>query len=215
MTTEGYEISRIKLVWALPVFILLVVAVVSWQWIDDSSSTTQAESPLLSTAVSQSDYYLEDFEIINISITSNDTGGNKSSAGRRLKLTGRTLSHHHLEGYSTLENPVVQLQNENDDYWMATARRGNVSAEFDVLDLEGAVKLTNNSPADVNNDDSIKIDTESLTIDTSQRTVETDVEVRVLGNGWQYTANSMSALIDDGRLSFQSGVEATFESPNR
>jgi len=180
------------------------------------TNATQTESPLLTTAVSQSDYYLEDFEIINISITSKDgAGGNNSSTSRRLKLTGRTLSHHHLEGYSTLENPVVQLQNENDDYWMATARRGNVSAEFDVLDLEGAVKLTNSSPTDVSNDDSIKIDTESLTIDTSQRTVETNDEVQVQGQGWQYKANSMSALIDDGRLSFQSGVEATFESPNR
>jgi len=219
MKIEGNEIYRLKLAWALPVFILLVIAVVSWQWIDDRNVTTQTDAPI-NMAASQSDYYLEDFEIINISNASgaiSDAGNANDSAdrkSRRLKLTGKSLSHNHIEGVSTLDNPVVVMRNENDDYWLASARSGNVSAEFDVLDLNGNVELTNSGPMNADNSDSIKIDTESLTIDTSQQVVETNDVVQVTGRGWHYKANSMNAEINNGRLSFQSGVEATFVSPN-
>lgn len=219
MKIEGNEIYRLKLAWALPVFILLVIAVVSWQWIDDRNVVTQADEPI-NMAVSQSDYYLENFEIINISNTTGvttgagDTNDNESLKSRRLKLTGKSLSHNHVKGISTLDHPVVVMRSENDDYWLASARSGNVSAEFDVLDLNGNVELTNHGPMNADNSDSIRIDTESLTIDTSQQIVETNEVVQVTGRGWNYNANSMNAEINNGRLSFQSGVEATFVSPN-
>ena len=205
-------------------FVLLVVAVVSWQWLDDTSVTSLPDNESVDMAESQSDYYLEDFEIINVQNAENnadtDLINDSGNAARRVTITGKSLSHHYINGNSILDNPTVVLRTESDEYWQASASSGNVSAEFDVLDLQGAVELSHHKPgadkliSNSTTDASITVDTESLTIDTSQGIIQTDDAVAVNGQGWEYTANSMRAEVDNGTLSFQSGVEATFANPD-
>jgi len=199
-----------KLSRALLIFALMVIAVVSWQWIDDRNVSSQTAPGSIEMAENQSDYYLRNFEIINIS----NGGAGNAQQRRRLKVTGKTLSHHYIEGYSVLDNPTVLLETESDEYWLASARSGRISAEFDVLDLLGTVKLTHNKPNGTADAAIIKVDTETLNIDTGRRIIETMDPVTVNGQGWNYKANSMRAEIDDGRLSFESGVEAKFVTPN-
>ncbi len=190
------------------IFTLLVIAVISWQWIDDSGVEPTAQNDTIEMAENQSDYYLEDFEIINISNHSNSTNGNAN--GRYLKLTGKSLSHHYLEGYSGIEQPSVQLRTKGDELWEANAQSGRVSAEFDVLNLQGQVELTHNR---TQGKPPIAVDTDSITIDNTARVIDTKDTVKVKGGNWNYKANGMRAEIDTGVLSFTSGVEAQFAIP--
>ena len=210
----------VKLGRALLVFALLVVAVVSWQWIDDREVTQQTESGSIEMAENESDYYLEAFEITNVH---NRKSADGSNTGRQLTITGDSLSHHFRDGNSTLDNPLVTLRTEDGDYWLASASKGNVSAEFDVLDLYGAVVLNQyklqagsvrSSCKPTDNPAAVTIDTESLTIDTGERIIQTNDLVTVNGNGWKYRASSMRAEVDKGTLSLTSGVEARFANPN-
>lgn len=202
---------------SLLIFALLVFAVVSWQWIDDRDAEPQTANDPIQMAETQSDYYLENFEIINISNKTNTapiTTENQPGlpADRQLKITGQTLSHHFIEGYSEIQNPIVSLRSKDNGQWHARASSGTVSANFDVLDLLGNVELTHNRSADSSQ---ITVDTNSLSIDTGSRTISSDESVQVEGNGWSYNARSMNAKIDLGILSFTSGVEALFESPDQ
>ena len=190
----------------LLVFALMVFAVVSWQWINDRQVQPQTPDNPVTMAETQSDYYLEDFQIVNVS--NPQTQGN---SGRRLEVTGESLTHHFLLGHSIIENPSVQLHSQSDDAWNAQARQGTVSAEFDVLDLQGDVEVTHNPASGVA---PISVDTQSITIDTTERVIQTEQPVEVTGNGWQYKANGMRAEVENGTLSFTSGVEAQFANPN-
>ena len=209
-----------KLAPVLLIFALLVIAVVSWQWIDDREAQPEAKTNRIEMAETQSDYYLEDFEIINIS---NKTGASavdnpapdttvEHNAGmpadRQLMIAGQSLSHHFIEGYSIIKNPIVKLRSIDDGQWHARASLGTVSANFDVLDLEGNVELTHNRKKDTA---PVTVDTNSLTIDTGKRTISSEEPVHVEGESWQHDANNMNAEIDRGILTFTSGVEAQFE----
>lgn len=212
-----------KLSRGLLIFALLIVAVVSWQWIDEREIEPAAANNTLEMAETQSDYYLENFEIKNISNKSDrSTNANNTitPADRRLNIKGQSLSHHHIDGYSIIENPRVSLQSTDNGQWQARASSGTVSANFDVLDLQGNVELTHDrssaNPQNTTADNGqIRVDTNSLTIDAGTRTITSTEPVQVEGNGWNYNARAMDAEIDRGTLSFTSGVEAQFESPNK
>ncbi len=189
------------------IFTLLAIAVLSWQWSDDRNVETLIEADTIEMAENQSDYYLEDFEIINIT---NPERNNDSKNGRYMRMVGKSLSHHYLEGYSSIEQPGVQLRTDNNEEWQANALNGQVSANFDVLNLQGEVELTHNRSL---GKPPISVDTNSITIDSTARVISTDDTVEVNGSGWNYKANSMRAEIDNGVLSFTSGVEARFANP--
>ena len=191
------------------IFTLLAIAVLSWQWIDDRNVETLTEADTIEMAENQSDYYLEDFEIVNIT---NPAGNSDSEQGRYLRMVGKSLSHHYLEGYSGIEKPSVLLRTDNNEEWQADALNGRVSANFDVLNLQGQVELTHNR---ITGQPAISVDTNSITIDTTTRVISTEDTVEVYGSGWNYQANSMRADIDNGVLSFNSGVEARFASPKK
>lgn len=198
-----------KLGGGLLIFALLFLAVFSWQWIEDRNVTPQAQTDPIEMVANQSDYYLEDFEILNI--TNAEAATPAAATGRQLKITGQSLSHHHIDGHSTIINPTVELRGANNSKWQAQAESGIVSENFDVLDLQGNVELIHNralqsAPTTVN--------TDSISIDNSNQTISTDDPVQVIGAGWQYNASTMRAELNQGTLSFTSGVEAQFESPN-
>lgn len=220
-----------KLSRGLLIFALLVIAVLSWQWIDDRDVEPQANTDTIEMAETQSDYYLEDFEIINIANSASSPGisGKNPPAGRHLRITGTSLSHHHIEGYSIIQSPTVRLRSADDVRWQARAATGTISADFDVLDLQGDVELTHNrstplanAPDSENqgretssNKGPVTVNTNSISINTSNRTISSNETVQVNGAGWQYNAKTMRAEIDQGTLSFTSGVEAQFANPNK
>jgi len=196
-----------KLGTSLLIFALLVIAVISWQWSDDREVETQAQNNPIKMVETQSDYYLEDFEIINIANSRNST-----TDGRYLKITGQSLSHHFIEGYSLINNPTVHLRSTDGGQWQASALNGTISANFDVLDLQNNVVVTHSEKSD---QQAVTVNTNSISIDNGKRTISSSETVKVTGRGWQYNANTMQAEIDQGTLSFTSGVEAQFANPNQ
>jgi len=203
-----------KLGKSLLIFALLVIAVVSWQWIDDRDTEPTVQSNTIEMVETQSDYYLEDFEIVNVA-NSHDSASSDSNSkitGRYLKITGQSLSHHHIEGYSLIERPMVQLRSPDGSQWQASALNGTVSANFDVLDLQNDVELTH---SETPGQPPVTVNTNSISIDNGKRIISSSETVRVAGRGWQYNANTMHAEMDQGTLSFTSGVEAQFANPNQ
>lgn len=212
-----------KLSRSLLIFALLVVAVVSWQWIDERGPETTLASDPLEMAQTQSDYYLENFEITNISNKTNVALENNTPentietragmpADRQLTIAGKSLSHHYIDGNSTINSPIVKLRSADNGQWSARASSGVVSANFDVLDLQGEVRLTHKRTS---NDKPVTVNTNAITINTTDKTISSHEPVQVEGEGWRYNASSMNAEIDQGILSFTSGVEAQFESPDK
>ncbi len=216
-----------KLGKSLLIFALLVIAVISWQWIDDREVEPQATSNTIDMAENQSDYYLEDFEIINVankrnspengsqgngSLGNRSTGDGSTADSTYLKITGQSLSHHFIEGYSLIDNPTVHLRSADGSQWQASALNGTVSAGFDVLDLQNNVVLNHSqTPGRM----PVTMNTNSISIDNSKRIISSDDTVKVRGQGWQYKARTMHAEIDQGTLSFTTGVEAEFANPNQ
>ena len=197
---------------SLLIFALLVIAVISWQWIDDRDVETQVQNNAIEMVETQSDYYLEDFEIVNIANSHNSSTDGNTTAGRYLKITGQSLSHHFIEGYSLINNPTVHLRSTDGSQWQASASNGTISANFDVLDLQNNVVVTHSETTDRQ---AVTVNTNSISIDNGKRTISSSETVKVTGRGWQYNANTMQAEIDQGTLSFTSGVEAQFANPNQ
>ena len=194
------------------IFALLVVAVLSWQLIDDRNVRSTTDNCTIEMAENESDYYLEDFEIINITnaVKTDDSSSNKS--GRYFKITGKTLSHHFPDGHSTIENPSVRLRTPTTDFWHANAREGRMSADFKILDLNGDVNIKHDRQPE---QAPITVDTESIRIDTAKRLMSTDDQVIVKSTGWSYQADSMQAEVDRGILSFTSGVKGQYASDQK
>ena len=71
-----------KLANALLILFLLIVAVVSWQWLDDSRPTEQASQSTVPMAENETDYTLEDFVITNVN----------NHKGQVYQLRGKSLS---------------------------------------------------------------------------------------------------------------------------
>ena len=196
---------------SLLTFALLVIAVVSWQWIDERDVQPRADSNTIQMVETRSDYYLENFEIVNIANSGNPTTDGKT-IGSYLKITGQSLSHHYIEGYSLINNPTVHLRSSDGGQWQASASNGTVSANFDVLDLQNNVEIKHNQSRGRSE---VTVNTNSISIDNGSRTISSSETVQVNGHGWQYNANTMHAEIDKGTLSFTSGVEAQFANPNQ
>ena len=194
------------------IFALLVVAVLSWQLIDDRNVRSNASNGTIEMAVNESDYYLEDFEIINITNQVQNDSNSGNGSGRYFRITGRTLSHHFPEGHSTIENPSVRMRTPTTEFWHANARTGRMSADFKVLDLNGDVNIKHDRLSDKA---PITVDTESIRIDTAKRMMSTEDPVVVKSTGWSYQANSMQAEVDKGILSFTSGVKGQYASDQK
>jgi len=187
------------------IFLLLVLAVASWVWMEDRNMQPAPESQRIEMAENQSDYYLEDFEIVNVSNQPGNTGS------RYFQISGESLSHHYPEGHSTIDSPKVNLRNSEDDIWRAAAAKGRISADFNVLNLQGGVAVEHNQN---NKQPQVSLTTPSLEIDAANRTMATDDPVEVEGEGWRYSANKMRAEMDQGLLSFTDGVEAQYDNQN-
>ncbi len=201
-----------KLGKSLLTFVLLVIAVISWQWIEDRNVEPLVQNNTIEMVENQSDYYLEDFEIINVAVKQNSSTNGNNTAGTYLKITGQSLSHHFIEGYSLINSPTVHLRSADGSQWQASALNGTISADFDVLDLQNNVELTHTqSPGRA----PVTMNTNSISIDNGKRIISSSETVNVNGRGWQYNANTMQAEIDRGTLSFTSGVEAQFANPNQ
>jgi len=183
---------------SLWIFGLLVIAVLSWHWLDNSATVLVKDDDPVAISRHQSDYYLEDFFILNVD----------NEHGQVYEITGDTLVHHVTEGNSTIDQPSVQVFNQSKDFWRGNATTGDLSADFNILTLSGSVALSQHRHE---GSAPIKIDTESVTIDTDKLTMVATTPVKISSDSWTFEAEKMQADVESGTLSFDTGVEAQYD----
>lgn len=188
-----------KLANALLILFLLVVAVVSWQWIDERDNVEAAAETTVPMAENETDYTLEDFVITNVNNTK----------GQVYQLSGKSLAHFVNDSNSVIDSPSITMTGANRHQWNGDARIGFLSPDFSQLKLSGDVQLSHirgdNPP--------INVTTEMIDIDTSDRKITGPQPVTIEGLHWSFEANQMQADLDNGILNFQSGVEANYVLP--
>ena len=183
------------------IFALLVIAVLSWQWLDEDTNTATTADDTIQMAQNETDYYLEGFNITNVN----------NDKGQVYELSGRTLSHYFEKGNSKIEYPIVRVFSNKNDFWTGQANTGNLSTDFSVLELSGDVDLAHHRE---NARPKVSIQTQKLTIDTNTREMTANQAVEISSDSWSFKANQMRADVDNGRLLFNSGVEADYAVTN-
>lgn len=188
-----------KLANALLILALLIFAVVSWQWLDDQDPAETVAQSAVPMAENQTDYTLEDFTITNVN----------NAKGQVYRLQGKSLAHFVNGTDSIIDTPVVQMSGADNQQWSGSADSGFLSPDFSTLELVGDVQLTHvrrNSPP-------VNVTTDSIDIDTRTRQMQAPQPVDIKGEHWSFKASQMQADLDNGILTFQSGVEANYAVP--
>lgn len=191
------------------IFALLIFAVWSWQWVENAPSTGETTDSALRMAETESDYYLQDFRIVNVDNTS----------GQVYQISGQSLSHHSGDGGSSISQPLIKVFGANQKHWQGNAQRGDISPDFRQLALFGAVRLSQfpSLPSDLDpalarsiDKALIEITSASVKIDTTMQTIATDDPVSITSDYWTLNANQMRANINDSKLIFDSGMDAEY-----
>ena len=183
------------------IFALLVIAVLSWQWLEEDTAVTTSQNNPVEMAANQTDYYLEGFKITNVN----------NEKGQVYELSGKTLSHFFETGNSLITEPQVRFFRDDSDYWIGSANKGGLSADFSVLTLAGSVDLAHHRK---NAQPLVSVLADSITIDTVRRQMTSEQPVNISSDHWSFQANQMQADVDSGMLSFNSGVEADYAIKN-
>ncbi|OED40660.1 LPS export ABC transporter periplasmic protein LptC [Chromatiales bacterium (ex Bugula neritina AB1)] len=180
------------------VFALMVFAALSWQWLEDGRTSIDPAENTVAMAKNQTDYYLEDFNIVNVD----------NHQGHVYELHGKTLSHYYNGGNSTVEQPIVRVYGAQQQHWQGSADSGEITADFSTLKLTGNVDLYRDRVSD---QAPIQLETESITINNADNTMHTSDTVLIKSENWSFRANRMQADVNSGKLAFDTGVEADYE----
>jgi len=178
----------------LLVLLLLVLSVVSWQWLYEREPEVQQAPQPVSSLRNKTDYFLEQFSI------------QSADPKQTMRLSGDTLAHYTETGLSSVTSPQIRLADTGDRFWQGSARSGSLSADYKFLILEGDVTLTHHQPSAAD----ITIRTESLKIDTSTRSLSTEAAVEIRSTGWSFNSTGMRARLDESKLIFPASVEAQY-----
>jgi len=194
---------------SLWIFALLVFAVWSWQWLENTPPAGNSGDSTLRMAETETDYYLQDFLITNVDNTS----------GQVYQLTGQSLSHHSNNGNSSISRPVVKVFGANKTHWQGSAQHGDISPDFRKFSLFGAVKLAQfpSLPKDLDpslihslDKPTVELTSASVKIDTIKQIIATDDPVTIKSDLWTLNANKMRANVNDDKLLFDAGMEAEY-----
>lgn len=181
---------------ALLILLLLIFAVASWQWLEERDPQQPSAQSTITMTENETDYTLENFLITNVNNTK----------GQVYQLSGKSLSHFINGSDSIIDQPSVQMSGANQQQWTGNASFGYLSSDFTKLKLAGNVELTHRRGDSM----PINVATEALNINTQTRQMESADSVNIEGQQWSFRASQMQADLDNGILSFQSGVEANY-----
>jgi len=185
------------LVRKLLVLALLVIAVVSWQWLDERAQNGDREAAEVSPLSNETNYFLEGFDIESVS----------GDSDTRIRIQGDVLASFLDTGESRVSNPRVGIDGANNQSWRGEASNGVLSADYARLQLEGGVKLTHQQSADAA---TITLTAESVLLNTHDQTLSSQSPVQLTAPGWSFTASGLQANLANGHLLFPSSVEARY-----
>lgn len=117
-----------------------------------------------------------------------------------------TRANRMLHGEVLLYEPIYKGLKEGDQNWTATARKGNLSPDGQILVLEQDVLVKDFIHQAL-------IRSPQLTLNMAENLIETQDPVRFTSPNAITTATGMRAAMDEQRLEFLSDVRGVYEKP--
>lgn len=152
----------------------------------------------ISMAGARADYYLESFTLLST----------QPNGDADFRLAAETLIHLPNEKVARVQNPRLHVSGRDDPGtdWELTAATGLLPDDGQSVSLINGVQLLQRSEAQ----SPVRLSTPNLLLDRQEMRLSSDTGVRVEGQGWQLQADTMSADVDTGTLTFKGNSHAQY-----
>ena len=180
---------------ALLIFILLVVAVISWS---DLLNWHTSAPETIAMAEQRADYYLEQF-----SINTYDPSGTRVQ-----RLSGKHLTH--FAHNNTAEINALYLTTHGDEpHWIIRAESGTIFEDDEQIVLNDAVTLQR-KPSPLK--ESILIKGRDMLLDNRSQNISSEDHTTITADSWQAAGTGLLANTQSGDFSFQANTVMTYET---
>lgn len=178
------------------VCLALMVAAIGWHRMADTSGV--AGNGLPPGAAPRSDYALSGFRL-----TLMDELGSPY-----VLLNGAGMRHDAENERSVFEQPDARILRPG-TLWLASARRGWVRDDGDLIRLESDVRLRREAPSLP----ALELETESLLVHPERETATTDAEVHVRQPGAELSGRGLRVDLATGHYRLDAQVKGRYEMP--
>jgi len=175
---------------------LTALAVGSWLVSKDPSSQDQDQQAQIDTRLN---YALRDFEGHML-----DENGNI-----KLKISSPLLRKIAESDVGTIENPVVQIQQEN-ELWYISAQSAIITADREYVSLNGAVEMLRTN--DISGE-TLEIKTKDVMLRVTPRTASTEAQVTLIQSGDRVEALGMNLDMVNNSYELLDKVRAHYDIP--
>lgn len=176
---------------------LLILAISSFNWLDQPDSTKTAEE--LKMANLKADYFLESFETIRY-----DQRGKPE-----YRLSGKTLTHYPARKASEILEPVVVLNRPEQPTWTIRSNTGWLEETDETVELLGEVALLRDA---YDGQSGIVITTSRVKVQPKTHVLETDAEIEIKSDAWVLKSTGLKSDLRNGRITLLSNVQAHYEN---
>lgn len=198
---EGFERARAFLltgmirrhIWA---FLLLLLAMSTTWLLSQLDSHPVGKSPALDESP---DYYIEDFQM-----TSMDENGQP-----KRRLAAEYMEHYPNTNIKKLTSAYLVMYQSASPTWHVRAARARVSADNQVIDLLGEVRIWREGMSGVRD---LEVETEQLTVYADSHYGETLKPVVIRTAHSESHGTGMQVYLDEGRLILKSQVRTRYEA---
>ncbi len=176
---------------------LLVLAISSFNWLDQPDSTRTEEE--LKMANLKADYFLESFETIRY-----DQNGKPE-----YRLSGNTLTHYPARKASEILEPIVVLNRPEQPTWTMHSDIGWLEESSETVELSGKVEV-HRDPYE--GQSGIVITTSKIKVQPKTHVLETEAEIEIRSDAWVLRSRGLTSDLTNGRLKLLSNVQAHYEN---
>lgn len=159
--------------------------------------TQENNAPLSEKQSSEADYYGEG--LLNRQF--DKTGKLQQS------FSAERSTHYPLTNSTVFNDPVIHVQDEENEFWQVTANEGSMNDKDNTLRLRQQVEIR---PLQNGNKDEVVINTESLDYFTKQQVAETDQEVTMVSPEAHITAIGMRMDMKRQRMELNAKVNTRY-----
>ena len=154
-------------------------------------------APPVAAADNRPDYVLEDFELIVLG------GDGKESFTMRAPKLARRPGDKQMD----LATPAFSIPDTQGQYWQVSAKAGTVSADHEVLTLDGEVRVLGPEK----DPRRIRMETEHLKVFPQRQRAQTDAVVTVQQPGSILQGRGFAVSLANKRYEFRSQVRSRYD----
>lgn len=159
--------------------------------------TQEDNAPLSERQSSEADYYGE----ILLNRQFDEQGRLQQS------FSAQRSTHYPLTNSTVFNGPIIQIQDEEGEYWQVTSQEGSMNDKEHLLRLRHQVEI---HPLQSNQKNDVTIKTESLDYFTKKQLAETDLEVTIDSAQSRITAIGMRMDMKRQRMELNAKVNTRY-----